>query len=161
VNSEAKGSQKNKVSKNNLKTSLSNLFYNIAIFLFFVVFIAAGYSIFQKITNNEIVKDDLQKPSRIIQVEILNASGVSGIASRASDYLRDKNIDVVKIGNYDKGLIDKTIIIDRSGNKANAKLIGKILGINNSNIVEQLNPELVIDVTVILGLDYEHLNPFK
>lgn len=145
-----------------IKTTIANLSYNISIFLLFIVLFASGYSLLKKIVNsNEGSNIETAKPSAIVQVEILNGSGIGGLANRAADYLRGKGIDVVRYGNYDKGIIEKTLAINRSENLANAKLVAKLLGIKNSNIIEIQNPDLVIDVTIIIGLDYQELEPFK
>ncbi len=96
-----------------------------------------------------------------IQVEVLNGCGVSGIADRLTDYLRQLSFDVVNIGNYRSFDVEKSIIIDRTGKIQNASLIAESLGLNDSNIIQQINKEYLLDITIILGKDYLDIIPLK
>ena len=49
-----------------------------------------------------------------IEVEILNGSGISDLASITTDYLRSKHFDVVYYGNADKQSYEQTLIIQRN-----------------------------------------------
>lgn len=62
-------------------------------------------------------------------------------------------------GNYRNFDIDNTIVIDRSGKTENAKYIAKLLGLNGSRVVRQINKNYYLDVSVIIGKDYH--NYFK
>ncbi len=68
-----------------------------------------AYSIFMKINHNEGLnkQTEKQKASSIVQLEVLNGCGTSGIADKFTDYLRKQNFDVVQIGNYISFDIDK------------------------------------------------------
>ncbi|MFH1194593.1 MAG: LytR C-terminal domain-containing protein [bacterium] len=147
-----------------IKTSTFNMFLNIAIFLLAGLIIYMGYSLFIKLSNRdnselENVNNDVA--SEIIQAEIQNGCGVSGVADRFTDYLRKNDIDIVGSGNYISFDIDETMIIDRIGNKANAEKIAGILGVNKKNVIQQLNDDYFLDVSVIIGKDYFKLNPLK
>jgi hypothetical protein len=96
-----------------------------------------------------------------IQVEVLNGCGVSGVADKLTDYLRANNFDVVSIGNYRSFDIENSIIIDRTGKLSNADLIAESLGLNETNIIQQINKEYLLDVSIILGKDYLKLIPLK
>ncbi len=102
-----------------------------------------------------------QVPSDIIQVEVLNGCGVSGAADRFTDYLRDNNFDVVNVSNYISFDVTNSMVIDRIGNMANAYKVAKSLGIKNENVIQQLNKDYFLDVSVIIGRDYYNLNPLK
>lgn len=148
-----------------LKTSTQNLLLNIIIFVLMVVVIYLSYSIYIKLkldTAEEIVQNvNKDVPSEIIQIEVLNGCGVSGLADRFTDYLRSKGYDVVNKGNYIQFDIEKTIVIDRIGNKANAEVIASSLGVNKNSIITQINEDYFLDVSVILGADYYQLTPLK
>ena len=96
-----------------------------------------------------------------IQVEVLNGCGVSGMADKLTEYLREKGFDVVNIGNYHSFEIENSIIIDRTGKLFNALIISDSIGLKNSNIIQQINREYLLDVTIILGKDYSQLIPLK
>lgn len=145
-----------------MQKSLVNLFLNLAIFVLGVLIIYMTYSFFIKINRTdkpvveEVTKD---KPSEIIQAEVLNGCGVSGLADRFTDYLRNRNVDVVNSRNYFTFDVKETLVIDRIGNRANAEAIAEMLGVNKKNILQHLNEEYFLDVSVIIGKDYYKLKP--
>ncbi|MBA4406405.1 hypothetical protein C0389_03935 [bacterium] len=147
-----------------LKSSTINLLLNISIFLLAALIIYMGYSIFIKISNDpdklEAQLSD-QIASEIIQVEVLNGCGASGVADRFTDFLRTNNIDVVKTGNYISDDVSESLVIDRSGNMANALKAAKTLGIKKENVIQQLNKDYFLDVSIVIGRDYFNLTPFK
>ncbi len=144
-------------------SSASNLFLNIVISLLGLVIFIMVYSLFSKLL---IIKDNLssennKKTSAIVQVEVLNGCGVSGIADKITDFLRKNNFDVVQTGNYTSYNMDKSLVIDRSGNKANAEKVADALGIDKKNIVEQLNNDYLLDCSIVIGKDYFQLKPYN
>ncbi|MCF8241042.1 MAG: LytR C-terminal domain-containing protein [Melioribacteraceae bacterium] len=157
-----------KVKKNNpdesIKASTANIFYNILIFILAAVIIYMTYSIFIKLSGKSeevVINNNYGAASEIIQVEVLNGCGVSGVADRFTDYLRSNKVDVVKSDNYSSFNIDETIVIDRIDRKANAIKIADLLGVKHTNVVEQLNDDYFLDVSIIIGKDYHKLQPLK
>lgn len=148
-----------------MKTSTQNLMLNVIIFVLFVVIIYLSYSIYIKVkldTGEEVVQNkNKDVPSEIIQIEVLNGCGVSRLADRVTYFLRDKGFDVVNKGNYIQFDIEKTMVIDRIGNQANAKEVARELGVNPNSIITQINEDYFLDVSVILGSDYYKLTPLK
>jgi hypothetical protein len=123
-----------------------------------------GYSIYIKLSDGGKYNDGAangQNASEIIQVEVLNGCGVGGVADRFTDYLRSKNLDVVKSGNYISDDVGVSLVIDRSGNMANAYKTAKVLGIKSENVIQQLNKDYFLDVSIVIGRDYFNLTPFK
>lgn len=157
--------QPKKIPKDvNLKTSASNFFLNIIIIFLGIIIIFLSYSLFVKIKDKNTADEELSRKkaaSKIIQVEVLNGCGVSGAAEKFTDYLRKNNFDVVQMGNYISFNIEKSLVIDRTGNKANAIKAADILGINRKNIVQQINKDYFLDVSVIIGKDFNSLKPFN
>ena len=122
------------------------------------------YSIYIKLANSSsdnFVNASDQQPSEIIQVQVLNGCGVSGIGDRFTDYLRANKFDVVNIGNYIRFDMDETIVIDRTGNKANAYKVAEALGVKRENVIQQLNNDYFLDVSIVIGRDYYTLKPLK
>ena len=160
-----KRKKKTKIDQSaDIRISTINFSLNILIFLLITVIIYLSYSIFIKLTIEPAIDlSSIKKetPSDIIQVEVMNGCGVNGIADRFTDYLRDYNVDVVKIGNYIQSNIDETIVIDRIGNKANADKVAEILGVLKGNAITQLNDDYFVDVTVVIGRDYFKQTPIK
>lgn len=151
-----KSNSSNKSSAN--KIDVKNLFFSISIFILICVILLISYSIYQKLANNNksnSADESEGKISEIIQVEVLNGCGASGIADRFTEYLRTHGCDVVSSSNYSQFDVQKTIVIDRIGNPANAKYIADLLGVKN--IITQINKEYFLDVSVIIGNDYRKL----
>jgi LytR cell envelope-related transcriptional attenuator len=147
---------------NNIKTSTSNFLYNIIIVLLGIIIIFLVYSLYLKIRN----KEDAEKEAAnkklaapIIQLEVLNGCGVSGVADKFTDFLRNNNFDVVQTGNYISFDIDKSMVIDRTGNKTNAIKVADALGIERKNIIQQINNDYILDVSLIIGKDFKQLKP--
>ena len=146
------------------KSSVVNLILNVSIFVLAVIIFYMLYSIYIKLANNPGEGDTYangQVASDIIQVEVLNGCGISGVADRFTDYLRTNNIDVVNVGNYVSFDVDECLVIDRTGNMANAYKVAKALRIKNENVIQQLNKDYFLDVSIVIGRDYFNLAPFK
>ena len=148
----------------NVKRSMNNFVLNILIFLLLTVIIYLSYSLFVKLNSNEITEIELRdygKHAEIIQVEVLNGCGVSGIADRFTDFLRENGVDVVYTGNYIQFDIDETIVIDRIGNRANSNFVAELLNVRQGNSITQINNDYFVDVTIIIGRDYFKQTPIK
>lgn len=94
----------------------------------------------------------------IIQVSILNSTEINGLANKARTFLQLRNFDVVEIGNS-KGVLPKTIVIDRMGDFASAKKVAKAFGVADSLIKTNIDSSLFVRVSIIIGQDYPKL-PF-
>lgn len=147
-----------------LKASTVNLSMNVLIFVLAALIIYMSYSIYIKLWGAEKnVKEiiETEVPSEIIQVEVLNGCGISGVADMFTNYLRQHNFDVVNSGNYVSFDINESMVIDRIGNMANARKVAESLNINKKNVIQQLNEDYFLDVTIIIGKDYYKLKPLK
>ena len=78
-----------------------------------------------------------------------------------TDHLRANKIDVVNLGNYRSFEIENSIIISRNEKIINAEKVADIVGLDKSRIIQQTNPDYLLDVTFILGRDYRNLIPIK
>lgn len=96
---------------------------------------------------------------RTIRVEVLNGAGVGGIARKMTDFLRRVGFDVIDFGNAESFEFYETVVLDRSGDWAAAERVARAVDVKN--ILEQKNPYLALDVTLILGRDYRKLAAFQ
>lgn len=96
------------------------------------------------------------RAEEVIQVNILNACGVSGLASETEGYLREVGFDVVEIGNYDV-LLNESIIIDRLGDKASARKVANAIGLADTRIITKIDSSLYLRASIVLGNDYKAL----
>ena len=83
------------------------------------------------------------------------------MADRLTEYLREKKVDVVNLGNYRSFDIENSIIISRNKKMKRAEQIALLVGLDENNIIQQTNPDYLLDVTFILGKDYRKLIPLK
>jgi len=90
---------------------------------------------------------------RRIRVQVLNASGRSGLAREATRVLRDGGFDVLEFGNGSNFPPDSSVVLDRVGNLPQARQVADALGIRRVSARPDAN--LYLDVTVVLGRDWQ------
>ncbi|TES93821.1 MAG: LytR family transcriptional regulator [Candidatus Cloacimonadota bacterium] len=140
------------MKKSKRKRRSKNLLARITIFIltFFVLFIAVS-------TVVRFLKKTKQIPGETgivyTRVEVLNGCGVDNLAYKVTLFLREEGFDVVEISNVKGEDVERTIIIERvDKNMKNAKLLGKIM--KCSNITTMIDSTLFLEVTLLLGNDY-------
>jgi hypothetical protein len=94
-----------------------------------------------------------------IQLDVLNGCGVQGAATSITSYLRARGFDVVEIRNYKTFDMQESLVVDRTGVRENAERVAYALGISRKNIVQQINEDYFVDVSVVIGRDYGSLKP--
>ena len=100
-----------------------------------------------------------EAPDERPQVEVLNGCGVPRIAARVQEFLRERGYDVVNVENAPGFDYEETLVIDRGGDLRVAEDLARDL--DTRNVIRQVRPDLVLQVTVILGADYQNLRPFR
>jgi len=80
------------------------------------------------------------------------------VAATTHEYLRRFGFDVVNVENAAAFDYSETIVIDRGGDEQVARRLARVLG--TENVIRQVRPDLMLQVTVILGSDYEELDPY-
>lgn len=132
---------------------------NISIFLLLIIVVYLSYSfIYRHFVNPPI---EINKETKVIQIDVLNGCGIPGIAIKFTDYLRARGFDVLEMGNYKSFDVEETIVIDRSGRLENARKVAYALGVNNKNIIQQVSKDSYLDCSVVIGKDYYSLKPMK
>jgi hypothetical protein len=142
---------------------LKNKYLKIAGFSFFSLstLILAGSMIYSislgKSVSGKLDKDpNSDVVAESIQVSILNACGVDGLASKARTYLRKRGFDVVEVGNYYREM-DRSIIIDRIDDLRSAYKSAYAIGISDSMVYSNPDSSLYLRSTIIIGKDYQNL----
>lgn len=143
-------------------SSTESLFLNSAIgflSILLLILLAALITriIYPRIFNQR-AEATSQLISEIIQIEVLNGCGIAGIANAYTGVLRSNGFDVVETGNFDHFNLKETIIISRSGVLDNARRVASALGVKEINILREESPDFFLDVTVVIGHDFEQLN---
>lgn len=146
-------------AKKNPNPSVTTPYQNISILILSIVILYLGYSILisLKVFESQPPPKNSDKHTQIIQVEVLNGCGVVDIADKFTDKLRKYNFDVVNTANYRSFEIDKSIVIDRSGNMKNAEYLAGVIGLDRKRVIQQKNKNYFLDVTLIVGKDYRKL----
>lgn len=149
--------QKQKTSE-----SRKGLFVNIAIGFLSIVLVVLVYALVTRIfiprIENQRVDQSSNLIGEVIQIQVLNGCGISGIASSFTGKLRRSGFDVVESGNFETFNVQKTFVIDRSGNLENARRVANALGISDDQIIREVATGFYLDATVVIGFDYDQLN---
>jgi len=93
----------------------------------------------------------------VIQMDVLNGCGVSKAASIVTAFLRQRGYDVVEMRNYKTFDVPESLVIDRTGNLETARKVAYALGVKEQNIVQQINQDYYVDVSIVIGKDYQSL----
>lgn len=101
----------------------------------------------------------LQDTLPAVRVAVLNGCGRPGIASEFVDKLRSDGMDVVNGmgGNADSFEFDRSVVVDRRGDRRKAERISAFLGIREILDQRSENPYILEDVVVIIGRDWDTL----
>lgn len=88
-----------------------------------------------------------------VRVEVLNASGTTGLAAEGRRILRAQGFDVVYVGNAEGWSPDTSVVVDRVGRLAWARAVADSLGIRRVETRQDANK--LSDVVVVLGRDWQ------
>ena len=134
----------------------SGLWLNAAIGVLAVIVLYLSYALIVRIffaPPVDVVREGDPR-GRTIQVDVLNGCGVARAGTAMTAYLRSRGYDVVEIRNYHRFDVKRSLVIERSGQMKNAEKVARALGIDPAQIVQQLNPDYYVDVSVVVGQDY-------
>ncbi len=151
--------------KDSTQTSLRRtrviLFLNVLAGLLFFVVAYFSYTYLSQDDEISKAKTEAQqsKSSRVLQLDVLNGCGAKGVSAKFTSYLRAHEFDVVDIRNYRSSHLPLTLVVDRVGNLEAARRVASALGVGREQIVQQINPDYFVDVSVIIGEDYARLSP--
>jgi len=132
---------------------------SVLIVLLVVIVGYFGYGYITGIQSKTVDKKNEVNLPRVLQLDILNGCGAHGVGSKFTDYLRSKGFDVVENKNYKSFQVPQTLVVDRVGDLTAARRVAEALGVKEKNIVQQINPDYFVDVSVIIGKDYTELHP--
>ncbi|HYW12350.1 MAG TPA: LytR C-terminal domain-containing protein [Longimicrobium sp.] len=102
------------------------------------------------------VRSSAPRPTGRVRVEVLNASGVPGLAKRGTEMLRDGGYDVVNYGNAPGFAPDTSLVLDRVGKMEFARSVADIVQI--PRVYARPDSNVYVDVTVVLGRDWASEN---
>lgn len=104
--------------------------------------------------------DSLVKVGEPIQVNVVNACGVNGMAAKFTLFLRARRFDVPEFSTS-KGREPFSRVIDRVGDPSSAMKVAYALGIPAEHVETEVDSSLYLRATVVIGEDYLSLRPMK
>ena len=97
--------------------------------------------------------DEVGVESLVVVVEVLNGTLSSGLARRTAQLYEQFGFSVHRFGNADDNQIEHTMVIDRRGVGNFAERAAQVIGARR--VVTDVLPETDVDVTVVLGRDFD------
>ena len=95
---------------------------------------------------------------RVYALEVLNGTDTNGLARTASELYQSFGYDVIRIGNAPQTGVEHTVLIDRIGNEAVAKIVAQVVRCENIESAQiggdHSDSETNVDFTLILGKDF-------
>jgi len=90
------------------------------------------------------------------RLSVRNGSGIEGLATNTKDYLTDQGLQVLEVGNADRLDYEISRLIVYSDRfPYTVKYLASLLGLQESQILNQVYPDAPVDVAVILGRDWQ------
>jgi calcineurin-like phosphoesterase len=100
---------------------------------------------------------DLTNEATVV-VEVLNGCGRGGIGDKICEFLSRKGFDVMFVGNADDYQYERTLVVDRVGDRTKAVGIADLLG--TGTVITQVNPSSFVEATLVLGKDVVGIAPW-
>ena len=97
----------------------------------------------------------------IIQVEIRNGCGVSGLAGEMTQFLRKRGFDVVEVGDFETFEQEYSVVYDRIGDLESARKLAIAVGIPEDRVIQDIKEDEYLDASLVIGKDYATLTPFN
>jgi LCP family protein required for cell wall assembly len=90
------------------------------------------------------------------RLAVRNGSGIEGLATQTSDYLADQGLQVLEVGNADRLDYEiSRVIVYRDRFPYTVRYLASLLGLEESQILNQSTPDAPVDIVVVLGRDWQ------
>ncbi len=91
----------------------------------------------------------------VVAIEVLNGTTVAGLARRAANVFQSFGYDVVSVANADHSEYQKTVVLDRKGRVEAAERVAELIRCERVYSRLEDGGDRTIDVTIILGTDFD------
>ena len=125
-----------------------------------VVLVFLGSFVWRMVNPPVLPYVESEGPHAVIQVNVVNASGLNGAGRRTLEFLRKRGFDVVELSTAGV-LLDSSVVIDRVGDRASALKVALVLGVADSLVISNIDSMLFVRSSVIIGKDLPSLTPFS
>lgn len=143
------------------RNSLINVVLVVLGLAVLALFYALGTRVFSPRIDPVRESDSGQLIGDIIQVEIRNGCGVSGLAGEMTQFLRKKGFDVVEVGDHESFDEEYSFVYDRIGDLESAKKLASAVGLPEDRVIQDIKPDEYLDASIVIGKDYATLVPFR
>jgi hypothetical protein len=99
--------------------------------------------------------------TRAVEIEVLDGAGSMRATQQVTNVLRSQGYDVVEMKKNSDGLIERTYVVDRSGNLDAARTLASDLGISQDKVFQKIDRTVFLDITVMVGKDFSRLKGFQ
>jgi hypothetical protein len=90
------------------------------------------------------------------RLAVRNGSGIEGLATRTTDYLKPQGLNVTEVGNADRLDYEVSRILVHSDRYPyTVRYLAGLLHLSESQILSQVDPTSTVDIEVILGRDWD------
>lgn len=155
----------NRLNPNQKKiVKTQNHILNLSIILLSLILIFLTYELVSELNDNQneiAVVETNFSPKDLIHVEVLNGCGIPSLVDSLTEQLRKNKFDVIQTGNYFSFDVPQTLVIDRIGDMKAARIVADSLNVPIENVIQLKNENLLLDVTVIIGKDFNLIKPFR
>lgn len=108
-----------------------------------------------KQVKQTLASGDTVDASEPIRLELLNGTNRTGLASRARELFEGYGFQVISVGNADSSDYQETVVYDRQGTIDKAESAADVIGSRRIETRPDYEGDVVTDVTVILGSDFD------
>jgi len=105
----------------------------------------------ETLKKNYVLGEDLLT----IRIEILNGTGVTGLASRTAQLYKSYGFRIASVMNAERSDYERTVVLDRRGNPDAAKRVAELIRCSQIHSQIEDNRDETVDVTIILGKDFD------
>lgn len=139
------------------------LWWIVTVSALVVVVLVLGSSLVWRLLHPPVtpfVESEADGPPVVIQINVVNASGVRGAARRAMEFLRERGFDVVELSTA-ADTLRHTVVIDRVGDVSSARKVAAVIGVEEKRVSSSIDSMLFVHASVVLGADVETLDAFQ
>ena len=90
-----------------------------------------------------------------VRVEILNGTNVNGLASRTAQLYQSFGFRIASVANADRDDYSNTVVLDRKGSPDSARRVADVVRCDRVHVDVNDDRDQTVDVTIILGKDFD------
>ncbi len=122
--------------------------------LILLLAVAAAIFLFTRLHRASGRTDPSETRMPAIKVVLSNGCGYENLAQDYASYIKDQNIEVVRLTSTSKPIYDVSVIVNRHGDDEDLRRLQAMTGIQRFTVAT--NPDFDAPFLIILGRDYEY-----